>query len=738
MKKNVKVLFFCVLCMVFPKVGIVNSAVVNSSKPSSLNSGLVGYWTFDGKDMIPNVRDVSGRGNHGYIQGQTATTTALGKLGQALILDGSDDYISVSNESQFDFERTDPFSISLWFKFSNNSTNGTLFAKQLNGGNFPGINFYIDGTNRRAYFILVSVDGGGNSLNVSTSMNSLNRDTWTHVIMTYDGSSSATGVKIYFNGVSQSLTVGVNSLTSSILNNTSPTFGRNLSSAGSTLKGSIDDARVYNRELSENEVKSIHKGGTLRTGVSRSADALSNGLVGHWTFDGSKMVSNVADSSGNNVHGYLQGQVSTTTTTGKIGQALRLSGANAFVAVGNSDTLNAPSAVTVSAWVKSGYNFGAVSSAMFGMVSRMDDASPFNGYELGIGGNYVSANNKAYFHAGGTYLSNVLIGTTIINDDVWHHLVGKYDGTKSYVYVDGVLQNEGVKTNNLNNPGELFDIGQNYDRVHDFRGSLDDIRVYNRALSDSEIKSLYNLGAGTKTNTSLSQKNVNSSGLVGHWTFDGSKMTSNVADSSGNGNHGYLQGQISTTTKIGKIGQSIQFDGIDDRVNVPDSSQFTISGPFAVSAWIKMNNASGFRLVSKATIAATQAEWGMGTSGAGSAYYFQLYSGGSAANNCSANVTSAATGDVNTWVHLLVQYSGSGGCGGISIYRNGEIQSVTTVNSGSGFSSFSNTSAPVNIGALFNDDPTYKSYARGLIDDVRIFNRTLSSTEIRQLYLLGN
>jgi len=329
----------------------------------------------------------------------------------------------------------------------------------------------------------------------------------------------------------------------------------------------------------------------------------------------------------------------------------------------------------------------------------------------------------------------------------WHHYVTIYDNSSTQgdvrLFIDGVEQNSVSMP--INTKDQASGLG-NYTwylmsrsgTIQYASGRLDDVRVYNRTLSDAEIKSLYNLGAGTKTNTSLSQKNVNSSGLVGHWTFDGSKMTSNVADSSGNGNHGYLQGQISTTTKIGKIGQSIQFDGIDDRVNVPDSSQFTISGPFAVSAWIKMNNASGFRLVSKATIAATQAEWGMGTSGAGSAYYFQLYSGGSAANNCSANVTSAATGDVNTWVHLLVQYSGSGGCGGISIYRNGEIQSVTTVNSGSGFSSFSNTSAPVNIGALFNDDPTYKSYARGLIDDVRIFNRTLSSTEIRQLYLLGN
>ena len=60
-----------------------------------LESGLVGHWTFDGKDMISNVADVSGQGNHGALQGQTSTTTAIGVIGQALDFDGSDDYVNV-------------------------------------------------------------------------------------------------------------------------------------------------------------------------------------------------------------------------------------------------------------------------------------------------------------------------------------------------------------------------------------------------------------------------------------------------------------------------------------------------------------------------------------------------------------------------------------------------------------------------------------------------------------------
>src|SRR3989344_3083358 len=54
---------------------------------------------------------------------------------------------------------------------------------------------------------------------------------------------------------------------------------------------------------------------------------------------------------------------------------------------------------------------------------------------------------------------------------------------------------------------------------------------------------------------------TNNLGLVGYWTFDGPKMTSNVADSSGLGNTGYLKGQTSTTTVPGKLGQALSFDG---------------------------------------------------------------------------------------------------------------------------------------------------------------------------------
>ena len=78
------------------------------------------------------------------------------------------------------------------------------------------------------------------------------------------------------------------------------------------------------------------------------------------------------------------------------------------------------------------------------------------------------------------------------------------------------------------------------------------------------------------------------SGLVGHWTFDGNKMLTNVGDSSGQGNNGSLIGQAATTTVPGKVGQALSFDGVDDSVRIGiDEIGSAINGSAAVtfSSW---------------------------------------------------------------------------------------------------------------------------------------------------------
>src|SRR3990167_8880079 len=81
--------------------GVAQAFTIGKTLPTQpdLQTGLVGHWTFDGRDMGPNVRDRSGQGNHGNLvlgaTGNTSTTTIPGKLGQALSFDGVNDYVTI-------------------------------------------------------------------------------------------------------------------------------------------------------------------------------------------------------------------------------------------------------------------------------------------------------------------------------------------------------------------------------------------------------------------------------------------------------------------------------------------------------------------------------------------------------------------------------------------------------------------------------------------------------------------
>ena len=104
-------------------------------------------------------------------------------------------------------------------------------------------------------------------------------------------------------------------------------------------------------------------------------------------------------------------------------------------------------------------------------------------------------------------------------------------------------------------------------------GQIDDVRIYNRALSAAEILNLYRAGSA-KVNVSNTAATANgggnlANGLVGGWwTFDGKNMINNVADSSGNGNNGDMIGFTSTSSAVvpGKLGQALKFNGVNQYV----------------------------------------------------------------------------------------------------------------------------------------------------------------------------
>jgi hypothetical protein len=212
------------------------------------NLGLAGYWTFDGTDMISNVRDRSGQDSHGNLSGQTSTTTVVGKIGQAITFDGVDDYVSVANESNFDFTHTQPFSLAAWVNINPafSGKENDIIVK-ADPSTFKGYSLYITDTRFITFFIQQS--SGSNFISTRAETAGLAAPSqWTHIVATYDGSVTEGGLKIYVNGQAVSLVSSSAGTVNDILNNENLLIGDDVEAdTCCNFGGKIDDARIYNR-----------------------------------------------------------------------------------------------------------------------------------------------------------------------------------------------------------------------------------------------------------------------------------------------------------------------------------------------------------------------------------------------------------------------------------------------------------------------------------------------------------
>ena len=218
----------------------------------------VGFWKFDDGSGLTAL-DSSGNGNTGTLVSGPAWT--VGQIGGALQFDGFDDYVSVSNENNFDFERTGSFTVTAWVKQSSPlSTARTIIGKLSAGGAYTGweLSLYDGVANSSGVtFYLINNYSSNNLIGVHTSSNVVPADQWKHIAVTYDGNGTASGIQIYVDGVPQSLVISQDTLSASILNNTNVYIGERVSAAQFPMNGLIDEVRIYNQALTQKQIQDI-------------------------------------------------------------------------------------------------------------------------------------------------------------------------------------------------------------------------------------------------------------------------------------------------------------------------------------------------------------------------------------------------------------------------------------------------------------------------------------------------
>jgi len=306
---------------------------------ANVTNGLIGRWTFDNLGSADYIQDMSGQGNHMYIPAVTATTTTTGVLGEAIVLDGINDYLTQTiGATTFSFEKNQSFSFSGWYKpgptlnpsEDANLASETLFGNTTHSSPRRGIVFGFGGFGTCPGYwgsgladitslglALWNPTGGTMISGCTTPDDSILDAGWHHVVATYDGSQTSAGMRIYLNGASVPVSASTYAYgnASTIVSPSEMRLGDD--GTNDYLDATIDDFRFYNRAISANQALSLYTGFYKPEVTTQSASSL---IISGATLNGTIVDDGAASST---VRGFQYGLTTaygaTTSTSGTYG-----------------------------------------------------------------------------------------------------------------------------------------------------------------------------------------------------------------------------------------------------------------------------------------------------------------------------------------------------------------------------------------------------------------------------------
>jgi len=636
----------------------------------------------------PVAYDNSGKGNHATaINAQTCTDTHC-------VFDGSTDYMTGTGTGLFNSTN-----ISIAFKFKpttgvyDNTYNVLLDA--TNGSRY-GVHKTADGNFNRLYILLGNVIGviEASAYFPYWKVNQEN-------ILIISGTNGNTnvwlnGAKILNNG----------STVWTAKNPTTYYVGASYT-GGSKFNGSIYYFKVWNRLLTNEEVANLSKDRKAHsTTVSREK------LVAYWNMDTNDINgTQYLDKSGKGNHATSTG--SPTIGKGHKREAVDLNGTSQHLEYLDNDSLDFGTGnFTISSWIKID---NTALSQHATIISKGNDTEVAGDWAFQVtndaGSNYINMRTDA---------TDVMLGATSVTKSEWHHVAVTRSGTNSYGYLDGVLDDTTANTKNLTN-AEAGHIGFRSNAYNGyFPGNIDDIRVWNRALTLKEIQGLYNSGNSITINGPTRS-------LLGYWSMNRESINgTSLFDASGKGYHGTIvgagAGSVATTT-AGWVNNALDFDGTNGYVQLPIgfNDSFSSTTIFSVSLAFKTDSASEQSLLGYYDYP-KELKITMNNG------IITAVVGASDGNVTEVSPPADAYND-NVWHHILWTYDGAGVS---NLYMDNVLKDT---DAGGIPDIFKSTSENMNIGAL-GDSVNGQGHLKfdGLIDEVRIYNHVLGTTEVANAF----
>ena len=219
-------------------------------------------------------------------------------------------------------------------------------------------------------------------------------------------------------------------------------------------------------------------GCATRSRGDSDGDSTASSLMAHWKFDGS-----LKDEKGNYTGVFSTGRP--VFEPGRLGQALRLNGIDQYVTIPHSEDFNFPGSFSISAWFKA----ESFEKGWAPVISKGDGSWRLqrDQYNNTMCLDFTLASNQEVRQA---------VSTELADDNTWHHLVGLYDASASSIriYFDGRMDGENHVDGRVNPSVQPVAIGENlnpHPMKRNFKGVIDDIRIYTRALRGAEVSKLY-------------------------------------------------------------------------------------------------------------------------------------------------------------------------------------------------------------------------------------------------------
>ncbi len=414
-------------------------------------SGLVSWWSGDGHPF-----DLVGAGAGTMVNG---ATYAAGQVGRALSLDGVNDLVEAAGN--VGDVGGSAFSVAFWMRSTGSGSNTFILGKNHADGGL-GWDLRLDNNTIQ----VVGVNGWGFNI---TSDASATPDAWHHVAL----SASPTAVDLYIDGV-----VKGSSPRSTISSTANPfRMGYTSNFGGAAFAGLLDEVGLWNRALAAGEIVAVYAAGGA--GVCKPCFAAPPNLVSWWRSEDS-----ATDSAGSN-HGTPTNGAA--YAAGMVGRALNLDGVDDYVEVPHSASLDfgPTQPMSVNLWAK---RTNPASSHM--IFAKRPDCGTSVHYQM----QWYEPQDCLYFGSTGGFSNGVWTTADRLPLNTWTFVSVSFDGTTATLYMDGSpVASHALAFTPVAVPLRLG--GEPSCGGQFFGGLLDEVAIFNRALTAEEIAAVHAAGS---------------------------------------------------------------------------------------------------------------------------------------------------------------------------------------------------------------------------------------------------